>query len=99
MIDETDISQEKKLYYKERAETIIDNFKKRHINGLYAATGSEALAAAMSMIPPGAVVAHGDSISVEQIGLSDELTKRGQNKVINFLKRNILNGGNIIGEL
>jgi L-lactate utilization protein LutB len=89
MIDETDISQEKKLYYKERAETIIENFKKRHINGLYAPTGSEALAAAMSMIPPGAVVAHGDSISVEQIGLSDELAKRGQNKVINFLKRNV----------
>ena len=87
MIDETDMSQEKELYYKERAETVIKNLKKRHINGHYASNRREALVAAMSMIPHSAVVAHGDSISVEQVGLFDELMKRDQNKVINFFRR------------
>lgn len=88
MVDETDISQEKMLFYRVRAENVIKNLKKRHINGLYAADRSEALAAAMAMIPMGAVVARGDSISVEQVGLLDELRKRGQNKVIDFFQRN-----------
>jgi uncharacterized Zn-binding protein involved in type VI secretion len=88
MTDETDMSREKQHFYRERAEAIIKNLRKRHINGLYAADKGEALAAAMEMIPPGATVARGDSMSVDQVGIVDELKKRGQNRIIDFLGRN-----------
>jgi len=88
MIDETDINLERQLFYRERAEAVIKNLQKRHINGQYAATSSEALKAVMDMIPPGAVVVRGDSMSVDQIGVLDEIEKRGQNTLVDIFKRN-----------
>ncbi|MDD5702033.1 MAG: lactate utilization protein [Dehalococcoidales bacterium] len=82
MIDETDISQEKSFFYKQRAQKVIENLKKRKMGGVYAANRQEALSLVMEMIPPGAVVARGDSISLDQIGLLEEIVKRNQNAVI-----------------
>ena len=87
MIDEADLSQEKKWYYEVRARSVIKNLLKRDINGQYAASRQEALAAIMKMIPPGATVARGDSISVDQVGVPEELVNRKQNKLIDPLKR------------
>jgi hypothetical protein len=41
----------------------------------------------MDMIPPGVTVARGDSVSIDQVGVPEELVKRGQNKLINPLER------------
>lgn len=82
MIDETDISQELAFYNKERAFKVIENLQKRHMNGFYAENRKEALTIAMEMVPPEAVVARGDSMSVDQIGLLAEIAKRNQNKII-----------------
>jgi len=82
MIDETDISQEKAFFYKQRARKVIENLQKRKMNGYYAANRQEALSAVMDMIPPGTVVARGDSISLDQIGFIEAITQRGQNAVI-----------------
>ena len=62
MINETDISQEKGFHYKQRAQKVIENLQKRKMNGYYAPDKKEALSVVMSLIPPGAVVARGDSI-------------------------------------
>jgi L-lactate utilization protein LutB len=80
--DEQDISQELAYYNRERALKVIDSLKKHYMNGYYAADRKEALALAMDMIPPGAVVARGDSMSVDQIGLLSEIAKRNQNRLI-----------------
>ena len=82
MVDETDISQELAYYNRERALKVIDSLKKRYMNGYYAADRKEALSLAMEMIPPGAVVARGDSMSVDQIELLSEIAKRNQNRII-----------------
>ncbi len=82
MIDETDISEEKAGYYRLRAEQVIKNLEKRKINGLYVPNGQQALPAIMDMLPPGKVIARGDSISIEQIGLLDEIKKRNGNVLI-----------------
>ena len=82
MIDETDISQEIADYNKQRALKVIENLQRRHMNGFYAPDRKEALSMAIEMIPPGAVVARGDSMSVDQIGLLSEIIKRNQNKII-----------------
>lgn len=82
MTDETDIRQEKAYYHKQRALKVIENLVKNKMNGYYAADKSEALEIIMRLIPPDAVVARGDSITLDQIGLLDALAKRHQNAVI-----------------
>jgi hypothetical protein len=82
MVDETDISREKAFYNQQKARKVIENLQKRKMNGRYCANKSEALAAVMDMIPSGAVVARGDSISLDQIGFPAEIARRGQNAVI-----------------
>lgn len=82
MVDETDISQEKAFYYQQRSRKVIENLQKRKMSGQYFPNRREALSNVMNMIPPGTVVARGDSISVEEIGLISELQKRNQNALI-----------------
>lgn len=87
MMDEKDLSQEMKRYYEVRAKSVIKSLLKRKINGQYATSRSEALAAVMEMIRPEATVARGDSVSVDQVGVMEEIKKRAQNKIINPLER------------
>jgi hypothetical protein len=82
MIDETDLSQEKKWYYEARAQMVIKQLQKRQINSQYAPGRNEALAAVMDMIRPGDTVARGDSVSIDQVGVMEEIKKRNQNKII-----------------
>lgn len=82
MIDEGDISREMASYYELRAQQVIKNLQKRHMNGQYFPDRGQALPAIMDMVPPGAVVARGDSISLDQVGVLSEIIKRNQNRVI-----------------
>lgn len=93
MVDEADLSQERKWFYEIQAETVVTNLQKRKLNAMYVPTRQEALAAVLAMIPPNATVARGDSISVDQIGIIEELEKRHQ-KVIFPLERDA--GGSFI---
>jgi L-lactate utilization protein LutB len=87
MVNETDLSGEKQWLYEQRARVAVANLVKRNINGIYAPGRREALRAALDMIPAGAKVVRGDSITVDQIGVVDELKKRGQNEIIDPLER------------
>jgi hypothetical protein len=82
MIDETDIREEKSFFNKNRAQKVIDSLQKRKMNGFYAPDRQAALKIVMDMIPAGAVVARGDGITLDQIGLIKEITDRGQNSLI-----------------
>lgn len=85
MIDELDLSQEKKWFYETKAKEVIGNLTKLNMNGVFVADRNEALATAMALIPPGASIGRGNSISVDQVGVFEALEKRGQNKIIDFL--------------
>ena len=87
MMDEKDLNEEKKRYYEARAKSVINGLIKRKINGQYATNRAEALTAVMEMIRPGSTVARGDSVSVDQVGVMEEITKRAQNKIISPLVR------------
>ena len=86
MIDETDISQEKAFYHRQRAQKVVESLQKRKMLGHYAADKKEALSIVMGLIQPGVVVARGDSISLDQIGLLEALAQRDQNAVIDPFK-------------
>ena len=87
MVDETDISQEKGWFYEERARTVIKNLQKGNISGQYVPNRQEALTLILEMIPPGVVVARGDSVSLVQVGIIPELIKHNQNRIIDPLER------------
>jgi len=82
VIDEMDISEERKWLYQEYAKTVVANLQKRNMNAQYVSSRQEALSAVLEMIPEGVTVVRGDSVSLDQIGVIAELRKRNQNKVL-----------------
>ncbi len=97
MLDERDISLERRWFYEERAKMVIASLKKRNINAQYTESREEALSVVLGMIPEGAIVARGDSVSLDQVGVIPELRKRNQNTIIDPLERDA-NGFYIIAE-
>ena len=87
MIDETDLSTEREWLYQERARIAVTNLQKKNINAQYVTTQAEALAVILDMIPGGATVVRGDSVTIDQIGIIPALKKRHQNKVIDPFER------------
>ncbi len=57
---------------------IIDNLTNRHINGYYAPTRSDARSIALSLIPDGAVVSQGGSITLEETGIRAALLQESR---------------------
>ena len=87
MVDEMDLSEERKWLYEERARAAVANLQKRNINAQYALTRQDALPIVLEMIPKGVTIARGDSVSLEQVGVISELRKRNQNKIIDPFER------------
>lgn len=58
---------------KKLADTVIANLKKRNMTGYFAKDSMEALDIALSIIPKGATVTQGGSVSTQKIGLKDAL--------------------------
>lgn len=61
----------KQKYYENAAETIIKNLKKRRMEGFYCATKEEAVKKALEIMPEGAVIGWGGSMTLEESGLMD----------------------------
>ncbi|MAG13526.1 MAG: hypothetical protein CMN78_02900 [Spirochaetales bacterium] len=87
MIDENDLSQERTHIYGERCKKAAARLQKRNIHAVYASTREEALAEVIAMIPEDTKVVKGDSMSVDQVGVMDELKRRNRNEVIDPFDR------------
>ena len=59
----------KQEYYENAAETIIKNLKKRRMEGFYCATKEEAVKKALELMPKGASIGWGGSMTLEETGL------------------------------
>jgi hypothetical protein len=62
-----------KKYYDKRGPLLVANLKSRHFDAYYCATGAEALAKALELIPQGSSVCWGGALSAQQIGLLDAI--------------------------
>ena len=60
----------------EKGQKIVDGLKKRNIEGFYCRDKEEALKVVMDMVPDGASVGWGGSVTLEQIGLFDRLREK-----------------------
>lgn len=74
----------KEQYYEITAAKMIENMKKRQIDGYYCTCKEEALEKALGFVGQGVSVSFGGSVTLEQCGVLDALEKRGD---ISFLDR------------
>lgn len=61
----------KQKYYDKRGQILVRNLKSRHFDAYYCATREEALAKALELIPKGATIGWGGSVTAKEIGLMD----------------------------
>lgn len=61
----------RELYYEKRGKLLVKNLISRHFDAYYCADRKEALAKAMELIPEGASVGWGGSMSAVELGLLD----------------------------
>lgn len=65
----------KKIYYENLADSIIEKFNKRGIEGYYCENAEAALNTAKRFLTPGCSISWGGSQTLSEIGLLDELTE------------------------
>ena len=69
------MSTPKQQYYENLADSLIDKFNLRGIEGYYCETKEEALLTAKRFLTPGCSVSWGGSMTLEEIGLIEDLKK------------------------
>jgi hypothetical protein len=86
---DTDLSAEIKQYNRERAEIVVRNLREKYMEGHFVETREDALKLALELIPPGAQLGRGDSVTLNQIGIFEALMERGQNEFINPVRTDV----------
>ena len=66
-----------KTYSPEEIEKVLNALRKNHMQAHYVATSEEALELVRTLLPKGATVSHGGSVTLKQIGVT-ELLKNGE---------------------
>jgi hypothetical protein len=69
------VTKPREIVFQKKAQCVIENLRKRNINGIYCARTEEAVEKICSLIPDRATVALGGSVTVMQSGLLDALRK------------------------
>ena len=80
---DTDLSAEIKQYHRERAEVVVKNLHQKYMDGFFVDTREEALELLLDLIPAGATLGRGDSVTLNQLGVFEALMDRGKNEFIN----------------
>ena len=68
----------KRMQYEKSGAKVVEALKSRHFDAWYCATGAEAVVKVLELIPEGAEVAWGGSMTVDGLGIQDALRRRGQ---------------------
>ena len=87
LMDETDVTNEKAWYYGESARATVATLIKRNINAYFAPTRQEALSLIMGLIPEGATVGLGDSVTLHQVGITPALRRRNRNVILDPVRK------------
>lgn len=87
MSNESDISSEEEWFNEKLAQKCLGALKRNNIPGYYVPDRSQALTHILGMIPPEARIGIGDSVSLRQIGLIEELERRGSHQIFNPFRK------------
>ena len=66
----------KETFYKNQAKTIIENLKKRQMEGYYCPTRADAVQKAMELVAKDSSVTFGGSMTLSEAGIMDALHNR-----------------------
>lgn len=72
----------KQTFYQTQAETMIQNLKKRRMEGYYCPTKEDAVKTAMSLTAAGTTVSFGGSVTLSETGILDALKSRADLRLI-----------------
>jgi hypothetical protein len=86
--NESDMQLEKKWYYEQAAKRCVTALLRNNINAYYVSARDEARLRCFELIPEGATVGVGDSVTLYQIGIIKQLTNNSKYRVFNPLLRN-----------
>ena len=87
MSSEADIHQEEGWFNEKLAQRCLDALKKNNIPGYYAPDRSKARTQIMGMIPPEVTIGVGDPVTLHQIGILEELEKKGSHQIFNPFRK------------
>lgn len=65
------MEEAKRKAYEKRGQVLVKNLKSRHFDAYYCADKEQALQKALELIPKGATIGWGGSVSAKAIGLMD----------------------------
>ncbi len=82
------MDQNVRWFYEKRAESVIEALRKNRMNGQYLADKSQVVGAVMALIPAGATVAMGGSMTIFQTGVVEAL-RSGPVKLIDRFEAGI----------
>jgi L-lactate utilization protein LutB len=91
---DTDLTVEIKQFNRERAAVVIENLREKYMEGHFVETREEALQLLLDLIPPGAKLGRGDSVTLNQLGVFEALQERGQNEFTNPVRTDAKTGYN-----
>lgn len=82
-MDERDLSQEQSWHYEQLAKTCLKALEQNNIEAYYARNREEARSTVLGLIPQDASVGFSDSVTLLQVGITQEIEKRWGNRVFN----------------
>lgn len=87
MLDETDMHREEEWFNEKLAQRCLKALERNNIPGYYAPDRGQALAQILGMIPAGATIGVGDSVTLHQVGVIEELEKRNSHQIFNPFRK------------
>ncbi len=82
-MDERDLSQEKKWHYEQVAKKCLKALEQNNLGARYARDREEARSIVLGLIPDDATVGLGDSVTLLQAGITQEIENRWGHRVFN----------------
>jgi hypothetical protein len=86
--NECDMQPEKKWYYEQASKRCVTALLRNNISACYVPTRDEARLKCLELLPKGATIGIGDSVTLYQTGIIEELTNNSNYRVYNPLLRN-----------
>lgn len=87
MSNEADTHREEEWFNEKLAQRCLDALKRNNIPGYYAPDRNQALTQILGMIPPEATIGVGDSVTLRQLGVIEELEKRDSHQIFNPFRK------------
>lgn len=82
-MDERDLSQERKWYYEQLAKRCLKAMERNNLGACYARDREEARSIVLDFIPEDATIGFGDSVTLLQTGITQEIERRWGHRALN----------------